>query len=239
MASEGFTVQQALNKLAREGIVIVSKTVEAPVFTGTGLNDMTTGGEFTGDADIEFEVEIDATGTPDTFKWSKDGVEQDTGVSITGSDQTLSDGVTVTFDATTGHTLAEKWTFTARAADPTSIQKLVSTIISASLVGGASIESSVIDLRGVDSGVLTVKGDFHAAAIAGMLVEILSSPDGINFDNDPWASTGLEPTFAAGQTKQKSSNLDLLPAFIKVKVTNLEAIEALGNLYVDLTKLQE
>jgi len=83
-------------------------------FTGSGLNDMTCGGTFSGSAFIDYLVEIDATGTPDTFKWSDDGgATYTTGVSITGSAQTLSNGVTVTFAATTGHTLADVWQFRA------------------------------------------------------------------------------------------------------------------------------
>lgn len=81
------------------------------VFNGTGLDDMSTGGaynEASGGVTV-FTVWIDATGTPDTFKWSKNGGSYTTTVAITGAAQTLSDGVTITFAATTGHTLADKW----------------------------------------------------------------------------------------------------------------------------------
>jgi len=80
-------------------------------FTGSGLDDMTFGGTYSGDAasEILYRVVIDATGTPDTFEWFKGGVSQASGVSITGSAQSLSDGFTVTFLATTGHTVADYW----------------------------------------------------------------------------------------------------------------------------------
>lgn len=78
-------------------------------FVGDGLNDVTLGTGFSGGSSAYFEVEIDAEGTPDTFKWRKDGGGWTTGVSITGAAQTLSDGQTITFAATTGHTLADKW----------------------------------------------------------------------------------------------------------------------------------
>ena len=89
-------------------------SVGAVTFTGSGLDDMTAGTTFTGDSVTNYKVEIDGTGTPDTFKWSDDGgstwnVET---VSMTGSAQTLSNGVTITFAATTGHTLADYWEFT-------------------------------------------------------------------------------------------------------------------------------
>ncbi len=75
-----------------------------------GLDDATSGGTFTNSPDVVFTVEIDATGAPDTFKWKKGDGAYTTGVSITGSAQTLSDGVTITFAATTGHTLGDVWT---------------------------------------------------------------------------------------------------------------------------------
>lgn len=78
-------------------------------FKGDGLNDCTLGTGFSGAASAYFEVVIDAEGTPDTFKWRKDGGEWTTGVAITGAAQTLSDGQTITFAATTGHTLADQW----------------------------------------------------------------------------------------------------------------------------------
>jgi len=80
--------------------------------TGSGLDDATAGGDYTGDTDAVFTVEIDATGTPDTFEWKKDGAGGASTVSIDGTAQTLSDGITVTFAATTGHTLGDVWTIT-------------------------------------------------------------------------------------------------------------------------------
>ncbi len=92
-------------------------TVGSVTFSGTGLNDATSGGTFTGTSTINYKIEIDGTGTPDTFKWSDDGgtTWDATGVAITGSAQTLNHGVTITFGATTGHTLGDYWTFTATA----------------------------------------------------------------------------------------------------------------------------
>jgi len=87
-------------------------------FTGSGLNDMTAGGTFTGPTSLDYRVQIDATGTPDTFEWSDDGgaTWDATGVAITGGVQTLNNGVTITFAATTGHTLSNRWDFYRKAA---------------------------------------------------------------------------------------------------------------------------
>ena len=48
--------------------------------------------------------------SPDSFKWRKDSGAYTSGVEITAGAQTLSDGVTVTFAAKLGHTLADIWT---------------------------------------------------------------------------------------------------------------------------------
>jgi hypothetical protein len=78
-------------------------------FSGSGLNDATWGTGYNAAATAYFEVVIDTVGTPDKFKWRKNGGSWTTTVSITGSAQTLSDGQTITFAATTGHTLNDQW----------------------------------------------------------------------------------------------------------------------------------
>ena len=87
------------------------------VFTGAGLNDLTPGGAYAPSTPVNtsYVVAIDAEGTPDTFKWSNDGGatwEAET-VAITGAAQTLDQGVTIAFAATTGHTSGNSWAFTA------------------------------------------------------------------------------------------------------------------------------
>jgi len=89
--------------------------IQAAVFTGAGLNDLTQGGTYSGTVTATFEVEIDGEGIPDTFKWKKDSGSYTETVAITGAAQTLSDGVTVTFAATTGHTSGNKWVIKAVA----------------------------------------------------------------------------------------------------------------------------
>jgi hypothetical protein len=88
--------------------------VSVPVFTGTGLNDATSGITYTGFdlGTTTYTVVIDGTGAPDTFKWQKGTGSWTTGVAITGNAQTLTDGVTITFAATTGHNLTDQWVIT-------------------------------------------------------------------------------------------------------------------------------
>jgi len=89
--------------------------IEGASVEGAGLNDLTSGGTFTGLVTRKVVIEIDAADTPDTFKWSKDGGKtwDVSTVAITGSEQTLTEGITITFGATTGHALGDKWQFTA------------------------------------------------------------------------------------------------------------------------------
>lgn len=88
------------------------------VFTGTGLNDMTASGLYTGSADATIRVEIQSNGTPDKFRWAKDydpgaPVWNTSNVNITGLDQTevAAEGISVKFAATTGHTIGTYWEF--------------------------------------------------------------------------------------------------------------------------------
>ncbi len=119
--------QSTDNSLARvtyhfdgfSGILYWDGGIEPVTFTGTGLDDMTRNSIFSGAEDAQYIIEIDSAGTPDTFKWSDNGGSTyTTGVAITGSAQALSNGIEVTFAATTGHTLGDKWTFDAGANIP-------------------------------------------------------------------------------------------------------------------------
>ncbi|MBN1787536.1 MAG: right-handed parallel beta-helix repeat-containing protein [Sedimentisphaerales bacterium] len=78
----------------------------------TGPDDCNSSGVFTGHEEITYTIEIDAEGTPDTFKWSKDGgnVWEAETVEITGSAQLLDNGVSITFAGTDNHDLGDKWT---------------------------------------------------------------------------------------------------------------------------------
>jgi hypothetical protein len=88
-------------------------------FTGSGLDDAYFAGHFSGTASTTYYVKIDATGTPDTFSWSKDNFSttEATGVAITGGEQTLDNGIKINFGATTGHTLNDVWSGTATPVD--------------------------------------------------------------------------------------------------------------------------
>lgn len=88
-------------------------------FTGSGLDDGELIGHFEGTTSTTYYVKIDATGTPDTFSWSKDNFSttEATGVSCSTSGTTLDSGIKVKFNATTGHTVGDIWSGTAAPSD--------------------------------------------------------------------------------------------------------------------------
>jgi hypothetical protein len=74
-----------------------------------GTVTATWGGTYSGTDPAEFEAMCTTAGATDKFKWRKNGGPWSTEVTVTGSAQTLSDGVTITFSATTGQTLNNSW----------------------------------------------------------------------------------------------------------------------------------
>jgi hypothetical protein len=83
----------------------------ATVFIGSGLDDATLVGHYNGPITEQFNVKINATGTPDTFDWSLDNFtsREAVSVAITGGEQSLANGISVNFEATTGHTIGDEW----------------------------------------------------------------------------------------------------------------------------------
>ena len=79
---------------------------------GTGLNDVTIGGVYTGSTTKNYRIKITAAGTPDTFQWSADNgsTYNGTHINVTNAGPiTVNEGVSVNFGATTGHTVNEYW----------------------------------------------------------------------------------------------------------------------------------
>jgi len=93
----------------------VMSGINTTSFTGSGLNDGTYGGVYNGSGAKTFSVRIKSTGSPDTFEYSFDNFSstEATDIGITGSAQNVANGVTITFGATTGHTVNDKWQMAA------------------------------------------------------------------------------------------------------------------------------
>ena len=126
------------------------------------LDDLTAGGTFNGTVadDIDYKVEIDANDTPDTFKWSDDGGStwDAEDVNITGSAQTLNNGITVTFDANDGHTTGDYWEFTVTIHNPMWLQDAAGDgVMCVRNDGNVSISGNLI----VTGGNAFLYGDLH------------------------------------------------------------------------------
>jgi len=74
-----------------------------------GTATVTWGGTYSGTDPAEFEVVISTNGTPDKFKWRKNHGAWSAEIDVTGTAQTLSDGVTVTFSSTSLAALNDTW----------------------------------------------------------------------------------------------------------------------------------
>lgn len=99
--------------------VITSAQVRAlgsDTFTGSGTDDLVAPtGNYNGNANRTYRLQIDANGTPDTFSWSRDGSTSwvATGVDVQSTSFELEDGIFIYWSATTGHTIGDYWTFDA------------------------------------------------------------------------------------------------------------------------------
>ncbi len=91
--------------------------IGTPVFSGTGTDDLTVSGNHNGPVTDDYVVEIDAGGTPGTYKWSPDGGSSwsATGVVPTGSPQLLENGIYVTIPTGTNHDVGDDWTIPVAA----------------------------------------------------------------------------------------------------------------------------
>lgn len=99
--------------------ISLSPTFIGPIaFGGGAVNDMSIDPSsiFTGTVSRGMVVYIDASTTPNTFKWSHDGGSNwvATGINITGGVQALSEGIAIKFVATTGHATGSQWSWTAQ-----------------------------------------------------------------------------------------------------------------------------
>lgn len=176
--------------------------IKAVVFTGSGLNDATSGGTYSGTVNATYTVIIDSSvASPDTFKWKKDSGSFTTGVVMTGSAQTLSDGVTITFSATDGHTLDDQWVITAISYtsapdgalhhfEGTSTRNYIIIEGDVAYINGSAITKT--DIAAFTSGTLT-----HGLS-AGSKAFFTNSTDNLKY-------TTIAGTIAAGTTSPASA----------------------------------
>jgi hypothetical protein len=132
--------------------------ISSSSFLGTGLNDLTLSGEYSGTVEGLLAIEIDANGTPDTFKWSIAGGVETTSVPIESGGQVLVDGIIVTFATTTGHTIGDSWLSTLDLATQTSDK-----ILTKAKAGSAEVEWEQIKSGGTgNNGATSIKMDTNS-----------------------------------------------------------------------------
>jgi hypothetical protein len=90
------------------------------VFTGTGLDDITMTGPYTGTTTSTWVFVITATGTPDQMEVIIDGDSEYIGDVFPPGPLPVDDGLTINFGSDTGHTVGDTWTFTMTPAGTTS-----------------------------------------------------------------------------------------------------------------------
>jgi len=88
-----------------------SSVIGDPTFTGSGLDDLTSEGTYSGTNNKTYRVEIQIAGTPDKFRWSDtDGATWNVeDIDIIVGPITLNDGVKIEFENITGHTAKDYW----------------------------------------------------------------------------------------------------------------------------------
>jgi hypothetical protein len=94
--------------------------IDIPTPSEAGSLTFKAKGNFEGATQLTYVVQIDGTGSPNTFKWSDDGGStwDATGVAVTATWQTLNNGVKIKFSATTGGVSGDHWTFLAYPVTP-------------------------------------------------------------------------------------------------------------------------
>jgi hypothetical protein len=86
--------------------------------TGSGLSDLTLSGIFYGGADAFCQIKINTAAVPDTFKVSFDGGATWSGaLNCATTAVSIGNGMFVTFNASTGHTANDIWSFTLHITD--------------------------------------------------------------------------------------------------------------------------
>lgn len=94
-------------------------------------------------------------------------------------------------------------------------------------------DCATIDLsQGASSLMLTVYVEYHAAAVAGARIHVVTAPvdDPGYYDSVDWDHWDVE--FLAGAGLQQSHNYETCPAFIRVLVENLDVAEVVH--YIDI-----
>lgn len=95
-------------------------------------------------------------------------------------------------------------------------QKLTGEVIPA----GGSKDIDITLPFGKTRMAITLKATYNPSATTGVRLDVLYSPDGVNYDTDT-DDTYTHP-FTAGQTKQKTYIVTIIHPYVKLRVVNLD-----------------
>lgn len=142
----------------------------------SGPDDASASGTYTGGSDSVYTVTIDSEGTPDQITWNKDGGAESVATGITGSAQTLEDGVQITFVGTDNHTAGDSWTIN------TNTGSIVSTTV------GDTLTLTAMDAT---TWMVTASGGIHGMGswVASGTVRNANFPMGEIYVSTPSATT--------------------------------------------------
>ena len=102
-------------------------------------------------------------------------------------------------------------------------------LAAASVAAGGYQDVDKSGLDGWSALAVTVKVTYDAAATAGVRVLWLYSPDGVNYDSEDDAvaqGNYVDPSFAAGATRQVTFIVPLFTPYVRIRVKNLDATYA-------------
>lgn len=179
------------------------------IFLGQGLNDLDVSGIYDKNYTTLFLIEIDSTGSTDTFRWSVSyGTVEDFGdweeelVDITGDDQELESGVSLKFDNITGHSLGDTWVFVGFSQLPLGTFEVLpheidevlisdniqdSTIIYKDITGNANTTEQQTDFEILNSG--NTDGALYIGTntqLNGVVLNIIEGGEDITLITEYW-----------------------------------------------------
>ena len=165
-----------------------------------------------GVAEVEF-YEGTNSATYDTFKWKKDSGSFTTGVTMTGVNQTLQDGISVKFTAITGHAMSAQWVFSVTKIT-TAVSKIhFGDVFNGKLYTAIEYADSSIQHHYLDGSAGTRITDTNCPQTKGV-VKVENKIWAVNGDTVRFSSTGNPRDWTT------SSDAGFLPVGLKQRGAN-------------------
>lgn len=113
--------------LYNAAITTITRGINTPTFTGSGLNDLVVSGTYLDSHIRRFIIQASVIGLPDTMQWSSDGgtTWHNGELGIMPDPTPIGFGVFMHFGATHGHTLNDRWEFYCSPAKTGTLEGMV------------------------------------------------------------------------------------------------------------------